>query len=228
ALLRAPRPHPQPPNHRQPTPLPPRHPAPSLLHPYLPTRGHPPGPHPPGPATATRQPHTHPHRLDQPFGPMARRTRRPHPTTGQPPRPPDRLHRMRLPVPGHLHPVQPRRRTGHLRARTTPPDGRSAQKRHLLSPKAPLPACHSSAGGSLITTTPGQGIGTLIPLVSAVATYPVPLHLVSGGGLVQPLPQVHVLDRFFGRGLPLAALPIVQPGHDAITHIGGVGVQRHR
>ena len=57
-----------------------------------------PGPHPPGPATATRQPHTHPHRLDQPFGPMARRTRRPHPTTGQPPRPPDRLHRMRLPV----------------------------------------------------------------------------------------------------------------------------------
>src|SRR5690625_7589353 len=38
-------------------------------------------PHPPSPATATRQPHTHPHRLDQPFGPMARRTRHPHPTT---------------------------------------------------------------------------------------------------------------------------------------------------
>src|SRR5688572_24105670 len=60
-----------------------------------------------------------------------------------------------------------------------------------------------------------------------MAAHPVPLHLVRGGDLVQLLPQVDVLHRLLGGGLPAARLPHAQPLRDALLHVLRVGEEAH-
>src|SRR5262245_60111561 len=58
-----------------------------------------------------------------------------------------------------------------------------------------------------------------------VALDPAPAHLVLRGDLVEPLPEVHVLDGLLRGRLPAARLPRAQPLGDALLHVLRVGVE---
>src|SRR6202044_1063004 len=64
--------------------------------------------------------------------------------------------------------------------------------------------------------------------VAGVALDPVPGDLVRRHRRDEALPQVNVLDRLLGGGLPPVALPARQPLGDPVEHVLAVGVELHR
>lgn len=60
-----------------------------------------------------------------------------------------------------------------------------------------------------------------------MALDPFPFHLVALNGLIQPLPQIDIFDRFFVGGFPTAFLPVMDPTGDALAHVLAVGAERH-
>src|ERR1700733_960494 len=77
----------------------------------------------------------------------------------------------------------------------------------------------------LLQAAPGQAVGAFVELVAGVALDPAPVHLVAQPRLVQPSPEVLVLDRALAHGAPAARLPQGQPLGDAALHVLAVGVQ---
>jgi hypothetical protein len=61
--------------------------------------------------------------------------------------------------------------------------------------------------------------------MAGMALDPAPVHLVALDRGVEPLPQVHVLDRLLVCGLPAVALPAVNPLRDAVVDVFAVGMQ---
>ena len=57
----------------------------------------------------------------------------------------------------------------------------------------------------------GEAVDTLVAGHAGVTGHPVPLDLVPGGELGEPLPQILVLHRLAVRGAPAARLPVRQP-----------------
>src|SRR5260221_153694 len=72
-----------------------------------------------------------------------------------------------------------------------------------------------------------QSVCALIFRMPGVAAHPVPLYLMLGGELVERFPEVDVLHRFLVRGAPAAALPVVDPGRDALLHVRRVRIEAH-
>ncbi|MNE53113.1 hypothetical protein D3C80_1478200 [compost metagenome] len=60
-----------------------------------------------------------------------------------------------------------------------------------------------------------------------MAAHPLPGHLVAVDLLIELLPQVSVLHRLLGGGLPAALLPVDHPFVDALHHVLRVGGQHH-
>ena len=56
---------------------------------------------------------------------------------------------------------------------------------------------------------------------------PLPLNLVGAEGLVETLPEVDILHRFFIRGFPAAFFPVMDPAGNSLTHILAVGTEHH-
>src|ERR1700722_3865644 len=75
---------------------------------------------------------------------------------------------------------------------------------------------------------PGQLVGALVARVAGVTLDPVPADLVRCHRGDEALPQVDVLDRLLGRGLPAVALPSGQPPGDPVEHVLAVGVELDR
>src|SRR5690606_2059212 len=73
----------------------------------------------------------------------------------------------------------------------------------------------------------GQRIGPLVLDVAVVSAHPAPFDLVARLRGVQRLPQVGILDRLPGGGLPAAQLPAVYPLADALLHVLAVGMHDH-
>src|SRR6478736_1659353 len=75
----------------------------------------------------------------------------------------------------------------------------------------------------------GRGAGELVDAfvvdVAGVALHPLPGDLVARVRRGEPLPQVLVLHRVAGGGLPAAPDPVGQPLADALLHVLRVGVQ---
>ena len=84
----------------------------------------------------------------------------------------------------------------------------------------------SSSGAPLVLSAAavGQRVGALVLRVSGVAAHPVPLDIVRPGQRVQALPQVDVLDRLAGGGLPTAGAPAGHPLGDSVPDVDAVGV----
>src|SRR5438270_4627761 len=72
-----------------------------------------------------------------------------------------------------------------------------------------------------------QLVRPLVLRVAGMASDPVPLHVVQGCQLVEPLPQVDILHRFLGGGAPAAALPVVHPFRDPPRHVQRIGIEPH-
>src|SRR5205807_6063099 len=89
------------------------------------------------------------------------------------------------------------------------------------------------AGPSLPQGSQLQGVDRLVrePVDALVAgdagvpRHPVPLELMAGGELIEPLPQVLVLHRLAGGGAPAARLPFGEPLGDAAANVFRIGVQ---
>src|SRR5689334_8699811 len=73
----------------------------------------------------------------------------------------------------------------------------------------------------------GELVGALVFRVPGVAAHPVPLYLMFCRQLGELLPEVHVLDRLLVGRTPAAALPVVDPGRDALLHVERVRVHAH-
>src|SRR2546428_2927980 len=69
-----------------------------------------------------------------------------------------------------------------------------------------------------------QLVGPLVLGVTGMALHPVPLHIVQGCQLVEPLPQVDILHRLLVGGAPAAALPVMHPFRDSLGHVQGIGI----
>src|SRR5947199_3432896 len=69
-----------------------------------------------------------------------------------------------------------------------------------------------------------QLVRPLVLGVAGMAPHPVPLHIVQGRQLVEPLPQVDILHRLLVGGAPAAALPVMHPFRDPLRHIQGIGI----
>src|SRR5262245_42147849 len=70
-----------------------------------------------------------------------------------------------------------------------------------------------------------ERIRPLVLWMAGVALHPVPLDLVLGDDRIELAPQVLVLDRLLVGGAPAAALPVADPGGDALHHVDRVGVE---
>src|SRR5690606_6560894 len=75
--------------------------------------------------------------------------------------------------------------------------------------------------------TVGQLVGALVAVMAGVPTHPFPGHLMAADLLVQLLPEVGILHRLLGSGLPAALLPVRQPLGDATHHVFGISYQAH-
>src|SRR2546427_1311992 len=64
-----------------------------------------------------------------------------------------------------------------------------------------------------------QLVRALVLRVAGMTPHPVPFHIVQRRQLVEPLPQVDILERFLVRGAPAAALPVAHPFRDALQHV---------
>ncbi|CAI2717310.1 protein of unknown function [Nitrospina watsonii] len=73
----------------------------------------------------------------------------------------------------------------------------------------------------------GQLIGAFVLWMPRMAAHPFPGDAVGVVEAAQFLPQLLVLDRFFGAGGPVAAHPVVHPFGHAFDQVLGVGVQLH-
>src|SRR5580658_2087212 len=76
----------------------------------------------------------------------------------------------------------------------------------------------------LLDAKPRQLVG---PFVALVPLDPQPADLVPVHGPHQPAPQVIVLDRLLGRGLPAVALPARDPLGDPVQQVLAVSMQPH-
>src|SRR5438067_7730975 len=72
-----------------------------------------------------------------------------------------------------------------------------------------------------------ESVGALILRVPGVAAHPVPLYLMFGGELLELLPEIDILDRLLVRRAPAAALPVVDPGREALLDVGRVRIWAH-
>src|SRR5438445_6029878 len=69
-----------------------------------------------------------------------------------------------------------------------------------------------------------QLVRPLVLGVAGMAPHPVPLHIVQGCQLVQPLPLVAILHRLLVGGAPAPALPVIHPFRDPPPHVQGIGM----
>lgn len=72
-----------------------------------------------------------------------------------------------------------------------------------------------------------QLVAAFVLRVAGVALDPFPFYGVALNGLIQPLPQIDILDRLFVGGFPTALLPVMDPTGDALAHILAVSAERH-
>lgn len=72
-----------------------------------------------------------------------------------------------------------------------------------------------------------QLVAAFVLRVAGVALDPFPFNGVSLNSLIQPLPQIDILDRFFVGGFPTAFLPVMDPAGNALAHVLAVGAERH-
>src|SRR5215475_1575050 len=79
-----------------------------------------------------------------------------------------------------------------------------------------------------LDAAPRQRVGALVTGIARVPLHPHPADVVRTHRLDQPAPQVVVLDRLLGRGLPAVALPVRDPLGDPVEQVLAVGVQDHR
>src|SRR5207342_3158465 len=94
---------------------------------------------------------------------------------------------------------------------------------------SPYPARPGASGALAFADALGGGarklVHALVVHVAGVAAHPLPLHLVAGIRGRQTLPQVAVLHRIAGGGLPAATDPVRKPLADALLHVLGDGMQ---
>src|SRR5437868_978704 len=64
-----------------------------------------------------------------------------------------------------------------------------------------------------------QRVGAFVFRMPGVAAHPMPLYLMFGRELVELLPQVDIFDGLLVGGAPAAALPVVDPGRDALLDV---------
>src|SRR5471030_1649954 len=83
----------------------------------------------------------------------------------------------------------------------------------------------STPGFDLFQSSSGETVGAFIEFVAGVALDPAPVDLVAQPRLIQPPPEVLVLDRALAHGAPAARLPKGQPLGDAALHVLAVRVQ---
>src|SRR5688572_4129528 len=72
-----------------------------------------------------------------------------------------------------------------------------------------------------------EPIGSFVFGVPRVSPHPVPFYVVLGGELVQPPPQILVLDGLLVGRAPAAALPVLDPGRNPFHDVERVGVDPH-
>src|SRR5687767_8624144 len=72
-----------------------------------------------------------------------------------------------------------------------------------------------------------EPVGPFVLGVPCVPPHPVPFYFVFGGELVQPPPQILVLDGLLVGRAPAAALPVLDPGRDALHDVERIGVDPH-
>src|SRR6476469_9099725 len=90
--------------------------------------------------------------------------------------------------------------------------------------------CLSGRGDArrFLDAAPRQRVGALVAGIARVPLHPHPIDVVRAYRFGQPAPQVVVLDRLLGRGLPAVALPALDPLGDPVEQVLAVGVQDHR
>ena len=69
---------------------------------------------------------------------------------------------------------------------------------------------------SQVATLVGKEVRTLVLFMASMASHPMPLNAVTAKRLVEPLPQLCILDRLLLGRAPAIAPPSVDPLSDAV------------